>query len=163
MAQNTSLFMSDSLLRALTDYYWLVEMATIDPSIVVPPEFDFVPEPRDDLESMIWVLTYAIIIHHQASLKGFRWDHYKRYVVDRFYGSLSYSALATERCSQMVGTMSIHTRELENWFPDPAQREWFKRAMALVAGGIMPSFNGNIVPITFDAFDALCNEFITDT
>jgi hypothetical protein len=34
--------------------------------------------------------------------------------------------------------------------------------MTLVAGRLMPSFDGSIKPITFDAFDALCDEFITD-
>ena len=149
--------MSDSLLRALTDYYRLVEQATADSSIVVPSEFDFVPGPEDDLESMIWVLTYAIIIHHQASLKGFHWDFYKRHVVDNFYGSLSYSGLAEKRCSLMLRGITPRSRGLENWIPDPAQCEWFRRAMALVEG----QFKG-IDPITFDTFDGLCDDFITD-
>ena len=81
--------MSMSLLAALTKYYRLVERATTDPDIVVPSEFNFVPGPGDDLESMIWVLTYAIILHHHWSLQALDKAFYKLYVVDKFYGSLS--------------------------------------------------------------------------
>jgi hypothetical protein len=34
--------------------------------------------------------------------------------------------------------------------------------MALVTGRFMPFFDGGVKAITFDAFDALCDEFITD-
>ncbi len=70
MAQGTALFMSSALLEALAQYYDLVEMATINPAIIAPSRLDFVPGPGDDLESMIWVITYAIMLHHQGSLRG---------------------------------------------------------------------------------------------
>src|SRR5258706_14283673 len=97
MAQGTALFMSISLLTALTKYYKLVEKATTNPAIIVPSELDFVPGPGDDLESMIWVITYAIMLHHQGSLRGSDKARYQRRVVDQFYGNLSYSGLATKR------------------------------------------------------------------
>jgi hypothetical protein len=53
--------------------------------------------------------------------------------------------------------------EPEEWIPDSTQCKWFRRAMALVAGQVMlltPDGSTNL--ITFDAFDALCDEFITD-
>ena len=62
--------MSIDLLEAFTDYYDLVENATKNPAIVAPSGVDFVPGPGDDLESMIWVITYAIMLHHQESLRG---------------------------------------------------------------------------------------------
>ena len=64
--------MSLPLLKALTKYYKLVNMAAVDPTTVIPPELDFVPGPRDDLESIIWVLTYAFMLRHQESLQGLR-------------------------------------------------------------------------------------------
>jgi hypothetical protein len=75
--------MSIPLLRALTKYYRLVEMAAIDPAIVVPSELAFMPGPGEDLESMIWVLTYAIMLRHQESLQGLKKAHYKLNVVDQ--------------------------------------------------------------------------------
>ena len=154
--------MSDSLLAALAKYYRLVERATTDPVIVVPSEFNFVPGPGDDLESMIWVLTYAIILHHHGSLQAHDKAFHKLYVVDNFYGSLSYSGLATHRDSLLLRGSNPRTSEPEDWIPDPVQRKWFRRAMALVAGQNMPSLDGSTSSITFDAFDKLCDEFTTN-
>ena len=70
MAKGTALFMGISLLDALTEYYDLVEMATINPAIVAPSGLDSVSGQGDDLESMIWVITYATMLHHQGSLQG---------------------------------------------------------------------------------------------
>src|SRR5258706_2948069 len=154
--------MSISLLAALTEYYDLTEIATTNPAIVAPSGLDFVPGPGDDLESMIWVITYAIMLHHQGSLRGSAKARYQRRVVDQFYGNLSYSGLATERKVMVFDANNSLDYGPEHWIPDPAQREWFRRAMALVEAQIMPSPAGNTKPITFDAFDALCDEFITD-
>jgi len=64
---------------------------------MVPSEHDFVLGPGDDLESMIWVLTYAIMLHHQESVQASDKSGYKCNAVDQFYGGLSHSALAKER------------------------------------------------------------------
>ncbi len=154
--------MSMSLLLALTDYYALVESAATNPAVVVPSELDFVPGPGDDLESMIWVITYAIMLHHQGSLRGSDKADYQRGVVNNFYGSLSYSGLADKRDVMMARIKNPRFRGLERWIPDPAQRKWFRRAMKLVGGQNMSDPDGSIEPITFDTFDALCDEFITD-
>jgi len=154
--------MSVPLLRALIKYYKLVGKATKDSAIVVPPELDFVPGAGDDLESMIWVITYAIMIHHQESLKGSDKADYKRDVVDQFYGSLSYSGLDEKRNFMVYLGINPLVDRPEEWIPDPVQRTWFRRAMTLVSDRLLPSGDGSIKPITFDAFDALCDEFITD-
>jgi hypothetical protein len=150
------------LLRALTKYYNLVDEATDDPALVVPSELDFMPGPQDDLESMIWVLCYAVMLHHQESLRGSAKARYKRKVVDQLYGSLSYSGLAKERDVMMCRGYNLLAFEPEEWIPDPTQCKWFRRAMALVHGQDMLIPDGSTKPITFDAFDALCDEFITD-
>jgi hypothetical protein len=154
--------MSIPLLKALTKYYKLVDKATKDPAIIVPSELNFVPGPGDDLESMIWVLTYAIMLNHQESLRGSDKADYKRDVVDQFYGSLSYSGLAEKRRFIAYESSNPLTDEPEEWIPDATQCKWFRRAMGLVVGQIMPSADGGVRAITFAAFDALCDEFITD-
>jgi len=154
--------MSISLLNALDEYYELVGKATKNSAIVVPPELNFVPGARDDLESMIWVITYAIMVHHQESLEGSDKADYKRDVVDQFYGSLSYSGLAKERDVMVFRGTNRLARQPEKWIPDPTQSKWFRRAMTLVSGQIASSTHDTITPITFDAFDALCDEFITN-
>ena len=154
--------MSIRLLNALTEHYDLVESAATDPSIVVPSELDFVPGPGDDLESLIWVLTYAIMLRHHEGLQGPKKAQYKLNVVDGFHGNLSYSGLAKEREVMVFRSIRPLSNGPEEWIPDPAERKWFRRAMTLVAGGLLPSLGGSVKAITFGAFDALCDEFITD-
>lgn len=153
--------MSLPLLKALTKYYKLVNMAAVDPTTVIPPELDFVPGPRDDLESIIWVLTYAFMLRHQESLQGLRKAHYKR-DVHQFHGSLSYSGLAKERNIMVFHGSNAFADEPEEWFPDPTQCRWFRRAITLVESQLKPSSDGSIKYIAFDTFDALCDEFIND-
>src|SRR5258706_1194259 len=162
MAQGTALFMSSALLAALTKYYKRVEKATKNPAIIAPSGLDFVPGPAEDLESMIRVMTYAIMLHHQGSLQGSDKTDYQRDVVNNFYGSLSYSGLAEKRKIMVLGGIDNLADEREEWIPDPAQHKWFRRAMALVASQSMSLANLSNEPITFGAFDALCDEFITD-
>ena len=76
--------MSIGLLKVLTEYYALVNKVTKNPAIVVPSELDFVPGPGNNCESMIWALTYAIMIHHQVNLKGSDKADYKCDVIDQF-------------------------------------------------------------------------------
>ena len=154
--------MSIPLLRALTKYHKLMDKATRDPVIVVPSALDFVPGAGDDLESMIWVLTYAIMLHHQESLQGADKADYKRDVIDKFYGSLSYSGLAEKRRFMAYDGSNCLVDEPEEWIPDVTQCKWFRRAMTLVSGQNVASSHCSIEPITFDAFEALCDEFITD-
>ena len=151
--------MSIPLLKALTNHYDLMESAATDPTIVVPSDLDYMPGPGDDLESMIWVLTYAIMLRHQESLQGPKKAQYKLKVVDKFYGSLSFSGLAEKRTYMMVDGIDPFARGPEQWIPNPAQCKWFRCAMALMARRLMPPFDKTI---TFDDFDALCDGFITD-
>ena len=154
--------MSIPLLRALAKYHKLVDKATRNPTIVVPPQLNFVPGTGEDLESMIWALTYAIMLHHQESLQGADKADYKRDVVDAFYGSLSYFGLHKERIFMVVHGINPLAEQPEEWFPDPVQCKWFRRAMTLLAHHIIPPLDGSTKEITFEAFDALCDEFITD-
>ena len=149
--------MSIRLLKALTGHYELVELATKDPATDVPSELNFVPGSGDDLESMIWVLTYAIMLRHHGNLQAPRKAFYKSHVVDIFYGTLSYSALAEKRQILMICGAIPDASEPERWFPDPAQCKWFRGAMELVENQMK-----RIRPITFDTFDELCDGFITN-
>ena len=62
----------------------------------------------------------------------------------------------------MVDGANPRARGPAIWFPDPAQLEWFRRAMVLVASQTGLLAGGSTKTITFDAFDALCDELITD-
>jgi hypothetical protein len=129
------------------------------PTLVVPSQLDFMLGPQGDFESMIWVLTCVVILRHQESLRGSVKARYKPKVVDRLYGSLSYSGLTDIMVFR--GSNTFYD-EPEEWIPNPVQRKWFRRAMWLLFSQIMPSLDGSITVITFDTFDAFCDEFITD-
>ena len=154
--------MSIGLLKALTGHYELVELATKDPTIDVPSELNFVPGPGDDLESMIWVLTYAVMLRHHGNLQVPHKDFYKRRVVDAFYGCLSYSALAEKRQMLMLRGINQLTDELKDCIPDLAQRKWMRGAMSLIAGQNLVLPGCRIETITFNAFDKLCDDFLTN-
>ena len=154
--------MSIDLLKALTRHYALVNKAAKNPATDVPSELDFVPGLGDDLESMIWVLTYAIMLHHQANLEGSDKADYKRDVVDAFYGCLSYSGLAIQREILMFRAINQRTDELQDCIPDPVQRKWVRGAMTLVAGQNFLYPGGSMKSITFDAFDKLCDDILTN-
>jgi hypothetical protein len=116
MAQGTSLFMSIPLLKALTEYYEVMDEAAEDPTIVVLSELDFILGPQNDIESMIWVLTYVIM-----SLRGSVKARYKRNVVDQIYGSLSYSGLAEKRDVMVYRGSNLLAKEPGKWIPNPTQ------------------------------------------
>ena len=102
------------------------------------------------------------MLHHQESLQGSEKADYMRNVVDTFYGNLSYDGLAVKREAMEYRATNPLAKSPEQWIPDPTQRQWFRQAMTLVAGQHRPSLDGSTRAITFDAFDALCDEFITD-
>jgi len=111
---------------------------------------------------MIWTLTYTIMLHHQESLQASDKAEYKCDIVDKFYGSLSYSGLVEKRRLMAYEGFNPLANAPKRWIPDTTQLKWFRRAMTLVADHLMPSLDGSIKAITFDTFDALCDEFITD-
>ena len=64
--------MNIRLLSALNIYYQQVIQATRDPSKKAPTEVKFPQAPEHDLESMIWVLTYAIFSTHKKHFRPLR-------------------------------------------------------------------------------------------
>ena len=110
--------MSIPLLKALAKYYKLVGKAPKDSAIDVLSELEFVPGAGDDLESVIWVITYAIMIHHQEGLQASDRAVYKRDIVDKFYGGLSYSGLAEKRRLMVFEGSHPLADEPKEWIPE---------------------------------------------
>ena len=103
--------MSIRLLNALSGHYDLVESAATDPTIVVPSDLDFVPRPGDDLESMIWVLTYAIMLHHQEGLQGPKKAQHKLDVVDTICLTLDWQRSAFLWCSMALTVSATNLKD----------------------------------------------------
>jgi hypothetical protein len=154
--------MSIKLLSDLNTYYQRVTQATLDPSKEAPTMVNFIPAPEYDLESMIWVLTYAIFLHTQEALPSSERVDYKKDAVDANYGTASYKKLVTLRRAMFTAGTSFDAEEVPFWLPDDNERHWFQRAMRLVSKQYVLDDDGKIQAITFDSMEKLCQDFITD-
>ena len=154
--------MSIDLLSSLITYYQRVTQATQALSKGAPTMLDFTPAPEYDLESMIWVLTYAIFLHTQEALPSSERVNYKKDVMDANYGTASYQKLVTLRRAMFSAGTSPNARDVRFWLPDDNERHWFQRAMRLVSKQYVLDDDGKIQAITFDSMEKLCEDFITD-
>src|SRR5258708_10863004 len=141
--------MSIELLSSLITYYQRVTQATRDPSKGAPTMLNFIPAPEYDLESMIWVLTYAVFLHAQEALPNSERVDYKKDVVDAYYGTASYKSLAILRRSMVSAGTSFDTEDVRYWLPDDNERHWFQRAMRLVSRQYQSADNAKTQPLTF--------------
>jgi hypothetical protein len=154
--------MSIKLLSALNTYYQRVTEATWDPSQTAPTEVIFTPAPEYDLESMIWVLTYAMFLRTQEALPPSERVDYKKGVVDPYYGPASYKKLMVLRRSMFAAGTTFDAPDILYWLPNDNERRWFQRAMRMVSKQYQPDDDGKIQVITFDSMEKLCEDFITD-
>jgi len=111
-----------------------------------------------DFESLIWVVVYAMMIHHRNFLAATDPEMYEEYkvVVDECWAVHAYSSL--ERChnNMMVNGCSFSPREkVRVWFPDPREAALFRDAMRLL-------LNQSIVgePITYEGLCTLFKKHI---
>ena len=125
--------MATPLLRVLAKYHKLVDNATKGPVIVVPSGLDFVPGAGYELESMIWILTYAIMLHHQGSDK-------RAMSLTRFMAA----CLTLDSKRSAFLWWSMVSEGPEEWIPDPAQCTKFRRVMTLLARHIVPPFDASV-------------------
>ena len=114
MLQGTPLFMSIRLLDTLNKYSMLVDRAARCSAIVLRSELDFVPEPS---ESMICVLTYAIMLRHQRASK-----HRTRLTTSAMSLTgfmVAYPALSSQKCVLLwcPAVMILSATTLKNGFP----------------------------------------------
>jgi hypothetical protein len=154
--------MSIQLLSALNTHHQHVTQATRDPSKAVPTEVIFTPAPEYDLESMIWVLTYAMFLRTQEALPPSERVDYKKGVVDAYYGTASYKKLMVLRRSMFAAGASFNAPDILYWLPDNNERHWFQRAMRMVSKQHLLDDDGKTQVITFDSMEKLCEDFITD-
>jgi hypothetical protein len=88
-----------------------------------------------DFESLIWVVVYAMMIHHRNTLAATDPEKYQRYKValDDCWAVHSYGHL--HRChSYMVkiGCSFNSSKIVSSWFPDPHEAAFFCNAMRLL-------------------------------
>ena len=90
------------------------------PTSIIPSELDFMVGLHDDLESVVWVLIYGIMLRHQESLQASGRAYYRCNGVDQLHGSLSYTGLAKDRDVMMFFGSTPFSGDLKNGPPTRA-------------------------------------------
>ena len=151
--QGTALFMSSGLLSALATM-------SMKSRLTRPNTTDFTFQHRlcHDFESLIWVIVYAMMIHHRnylAATDPGGCELYKTHMDDCWavhaYGNLyrSHNHMLSVGCTPdsrpMVGL----------WFPDPREAAFFCEAMRLIRNQTQDG-----EPITYERLCALFRKHI---
>jgi len=146
-AQGTALFMAGGLLTALTNLGLYNHRA-------IKSDFTFRHRLCHDFESLIWVVVYAMMIHHKNHLAVTDPDMCELYkkALDDCWSVQAYNNL--RRChNDMIFTgCSFDTQYIvSSWFPDPHEATFFREAMRLLRNQAQ---DGD--PITYES---LCKLF----
>ncbi len=146
-AQGTALFMARQLLNAL-------DSITRRPTA---SGFTFQHRLCHDFESLIWVVVYAMMIHHRNSLTPTDREMCEEYkgVLDRCWAAHAYSNILTSHDHMMATGCSAYSQDtLSSWFPDPHEAAFFRNAMRLIRN------QDEGEPITFEGLCALFQKYI---
>ena len=152
-AQGTALFMSSGLLGVLTT------MSMISP-LDGPNTSDFTFQHRlcNDFESLIWVIVYAIMVHHRdylATADPEVRELYKR-CMDDCWAVHAYSNLFRSHNYMLSIGCTPGSRPMVNlWFPNPREAAFFCEAMRLIRDQTQDG-----EPITYERLCALFRKHI---
>ena len=120
--------MSCSLLIALTT-------VDLDADGSTASDFTFQHRLCYDFESLIWVVVFAMMIHHKnilAQTDAGKCERYKR-VLDEFWAVHAYSNLRRCRGDMMtVGCYVAAQGMVRSMFPDPREAAFFREAMRMI-------------------------------
>ena len=85
-----------------------------------------------DFESLIWVVVYAMMIHHRSTLAPEKCELYKR-VLDQCWAAHAYSNLLISHNHMMTtGCSADSLAMVYMWFPDLREATFFRDAMRLI-------------------------------
>jgi hypothetical protein len=124
--------MSGSLLAAL------VGQAT-DDNMGIKCDFTFQHRLRHDLESLIWVVVYAMMIRRRSLLAATDPKEFALFqgILDDCWGVHSYRHLWNNHITMMGTGCSVEYSTVERlWFPEPFEAAFFRGAMRLVRGQV---------------------------
>jgi len=86
-----------------------------------------------DLEALLWVLVYAMMIHHYNSLthESDRNDYKAK--IDHHFGHGSAGTIVEKRQALYIAHSRVGQNRISQWFPDPKERNFFIACMSLIA------------------------------
>jgi len=98
-----------------------------------PPTLSTKREVHHDLEAFLWVLVYAMMIHHYNSLTH-ETDRTKyKKTLDEYFGHGSANFISKNRQALYLAHACVGGNRVSKWFPDPHERRFFIRCMSLIA------------------------------
>ena len=141
--------MADHLLTALTTMQWNSGRPKSD--------FNFQHRLCHDFESLIWVVVYAMMVHHRNTLATTdpeECEWYKQ-ALDHCWAAHAYSNLLRSHDHMTLTGCKMHSQAMVNlWFPDPSEAAFFRDAMRLIRN------QGDGDPITYEYLCALFRKHI---
>ena len=149
--QGTALFMSGGLLTALTNMGRPRNRPT-------KTAFTFQHRLCHDFESLIWVVAYAMMIHHRNCLAATDPELCEEYKVDldECWAVHAYSNLRRCHNDMISNGCSFGCQPtVSSWFPDPREAAFFRDAMRLLRGQTQDG-----EPITYDNLCTLFEKHI---
>ena len=90
-------------------------------------------EAYHDLESLIWVLVYAMMLHHYNSLTQETDRKEYKVVIDHYFGHGSTETIIEKRQAMYLAHSRVGSNCVSRWFSDPRERKFFTDCMELIA------------------------------
>lgn len=90
-------------------------------------------QPYHDLESFLWVLVYAIMIHNYNSLKKETDKKEYKEILDSYFGHGGAQIIIEKRQALYLAHSRVGDDGVSQWFPDPDEQRFFIRCMNMIA------------------------------
>src|SRR5258706_2704128 len=131
--QGTVIFMALELLRS-QNRHLRAEKAAKRNGRPRPLTLSTERQAHHDLESFLWVLVYAMMIHNYNSLtRNIDRTEYKE-TLDEYFGHGSVTVILKSRKAMLYSALAgVGEDCVSGWFPDPLERKFFIRCMTLIA------------------------------
>jgi hypothetical protein len=130
--QGTVIFMAAELLRGQVEHLE-AEKAARRKGKHGPLTLNMKREAHHDLEAFLWVLIYAMMIHHYDSLTRETDRRDYKVILDTYFGHGCAEVIVKERQDMYLAHSRVGGNRISRWFPDADEQRFFVNCMILVA------------------------------
>ena len=131
--QGTVIFMAIELLESQVEHFEGEEAAR-KRARPGPPTLSLERKAYHDLEALIWVLVYAMMIHNYNSLANETDRKGYKKILDDYFGHGSAQMILDRRHAMLSSAHShVSWNRVAKWFPNPDERNFFTACMSLIS------------------------------